>query len=32
MPLPWGMKRYAAESRSSEAQLGRGCSLEDSLI
>jgi len=29
-PLPRGMKRNAVESRSSEAHLGRGCSLEDS--
>jgi hypothetical protein len=30
--LPWRMKRNVAESRSSEAHLGRGCSLEDSSI
>ena len=31
-PLLWGMNRNAAESRSSEAHLGRVCSLEDSWI
>jgi len=31
-PLLWEMKCNAAESRSSEAHLGRGCGLEDSWI
>ena len=31
-PLLWGMKRNAAESRSSESHLSRGYSLEDSRL
>jgi len=30
--LPWGMKRNAKESSSSEAHFGGGYSLEDSSI